>query len=196
MLKTFHTACAMIFLLSSAGAWGRESLVITVPSGECSLSVEADNEWHTLRLRAHHPCYKGCNIAQNDMVSTLAAAFSKTELPALTGEYSSLFLGRLIDYPWLAHTLATAAYHDPAWNAKKGKPITLEINHYVARVLHNPELLAPIENVMARHGYRISGVSVEKVLVGDFRDLPFYEGKTRAGLIPFDAQVWLRLRKN
>ncbi|MGZ8144272.1 MAG: hypothetical protein ACXW0L_07080, partial [Methylosarcina sp.] len=71
-----------------------------------------------------------------------------------------------------------------------------EINHYVARVLHNPELLAPIENVMARHGYRISGVSVEKVLVGDFRDLPFYEGKTHAGSIPFDAQVWLRLRKN
>jgi hypothetical protein len=196
MLKTLHTACAVIFLLSSASAWSRESLVITVPSGECSLSVEADNEWHTLRLRAHHPRYERCEIAQEDMISALVAAFSKTEPPALTGEYSSLFLGRLIDYPWLAHTLATAAYRDPGWNAKKGKPRALEINHYVARVLHNPEWLAPIENVMARHGYRISGVSVEKVLVGGFRDQPFYQGKTRAGLIPFDAQVWLRLRKN
>jgi hypothetical protein len=195
-LKRSCITCAVILLWPTACAWSRETTVAKVPAGECTLSVEADNEWHTLRLRAYHPRYEGCEIAQEDMVSALAAAFSKTDPALFTGNFHSLFLGRLIDYPWLSHSLATAAYRDSGWNAKKGKPLTPGINQYVALVLYRKALPASIKDALSEHGYRITGVSVEKVLVGRFRDLPFYRGKAPMGWVPFDAQVWLRLRKD
>lgn len=190
------TGLMMAFLLLAASAWSRETTVVAAQSGECTLSVEADDVWHTLRLRAHHPKYKGCNISEDDIISILAAAFSKTGPPALKSDYSSLFIGRLIDYPWLSHYLANTACHDSAWSVKKGKPRMMDVNRYVTRVLFNKTLLMPIQTELTKHGYRIAGVTVEKVLVGSFRELPFYQGKIARGSIPYDAQVWLRLQKN
>jgi len=194
--KMIFTGLMMAFLLLAASAWSRETTVVAAQSGECTLSVEADDEWHTLRLRAHHPKYKGCNISVDEIISILAAAFSKTEPPTLKGDYSSLSVGRLIDYPWLSHYLANTAYRDSAWSVKKGKPRTMDVNHYVARVLFNKKVLLPIQTELAKHGYRIAGVTVEKVLVGGFRELPFYPGKIAGGSIPYDAQIWLQLQKN
>jgi hypothetical protein len=62
-------------------------------------------------LRAHHPKYKGWHIDKNPMVSVLNAAFLKNDSPKLEGSYSSLSIGRLIDYPWLSQYLATTAFH-------------------------------------------------------------------------------------
>jgi len=196
MQKMVSTGIILIFLLSSVCAWSRETAVIAAQSGECTLRVVADDEWHTLRLRAHHPKYKGCNVSEDDMISILAAAFSKTKPPMLKGEYASVFIGRLIDYPWLSHYLANAAYRDSEWSLKKGKPRTMGINNFVSRVLFNQSLVRPLQTELAKHGYRIAGVSVEKVLVGGFRELPFYQGKIAAGWVPYDAMVWFLLQKN
>jgi hypothetical protein len=53
--------------------------------------------------------------------------------------------------------------------------------------------LAQIETTVAKSGYRVTGVSVEKVLVGGLREVPQYAGDMAAGLFPYDAQVWFRL---
>jgi hypothetical protein len=192
---TTHAALCLL-LLFSAGVWGREAVIISAPAGACTLSLEADEEWQTLRLRAHHPRHQPCDIDQESVLSLLAAAFAKTGPPALRGEYASLFIGRLIDYPWLSHYLAETAYRDKRWNRKKGRPIKTEINAYVARLLFKGDLLKPIQAELGKHGYRIAGVSVEKVLVGGASDLPGPDRKNLAGRIPFDAQVWFRLQKN
>jgi hypothetical protein len=57
-------------------------------------------------------------------------------------------------------------------------------------------LIAQIESPFTKSGYRVAGVSVEKVLVGGFREVPFYEGEMHPGRVPYDAQVWFRLHKN
>ncbi|MCJ7663801.1 MAG: hypothetical protein MUO24_06130 [Desulfobacterales bacterium] len=164
--------------------------------GECVLTVEANDQLHTLRLRAHHPQGRGCHIDKDAMVSILRAAFSKTESPKLAGSYSSLFIGRLIDFPWLSQYLASAAYKDDGWDAKRGKPAAMDINRYVAQLLSRKELLAQLETVFAEGGYKIIGVSVEKVLVLGFREVPLYQGDMAPGLVPFDAMVWFRLEKD
>jgi hypothetical protein len=186
-------AVLWLLLLSPAGARGREAVIFSMPAGACMLGLESDEEWHALRLRAHHPRYQPCNIDQEALETLLAAAFAKTEPPALRGEYTSLFLGRLVDYPWLSRHLAETAYRDKRWNRKKGRPIGREINGYVARLLFNRDLLNPIEAELGRHGYRIAGVSVEKVLVGGPSALP--DPKGLEGRLPFDAQVWIRLQR-
>jgi len=186
----------LVFSLPGTSASSQEVVIVSVQAGECSLTVEADDEWHTLRLRALHPQYRGCHITRGEMVSALSTAFLKTEAPKLTGTYSSLFIGRLIDYPWLSQYLAVAASRDAGWNSKRGKPVAAGINTYVSQVLFKRELLADIETILAKAGYRVVGVTVEKVLVGRFSEVPLYEGDMVSGRVPYDAQVWLRIEKN
>jgi len=106
-----------------------------------------------------------------------------------------LSLGRLIDYPWLSQYLAKTAYRDRVWNSKKGKPVAMGINTYVSQLLFKKELMGRMETVFEENGYKVVGVTVEKVLVGDFREVPFYQGEMYPGQVPYDAQIWFRLEK-
>jgi len=186
----------LFFSLSGTIASSQDLVIVSSKAGECDLTVESNEKWHTLRLRAHHPKYKGCHIDKNSMLLVLNAAFLKTDSPKLDGQYSSLFIGRLIDYPWLSQYLATTAYRDHGWDSKKGKPVAIDINKYVSQVLFRKELIAQIEPAFAKGGYRVVGVTVEKVLVGGFSEVPLYQGKMFSGKVPYDAQVWFRLEKN
>ena len=185
----------LVFSLSGTIASSQDQVIVSLKAGECSLSLESNEKWHTLRLRAHHPEYKGCHIDEDSILSVLSAAFLKTESPKLEGSYSSLSLGRMIDYPWLSQYLATTAYRDRAWDSKKGKPIAMGINTYVSQLLFKKELMGRMETVFEENGYKVVGVTVEKVLVGDFREVPFYQGEMYPGQVPYDAQIWFRLEK-
>src|SRR5512136_1601653 len=82
--------------------------IVSRQAGECVLSVESNDAWRTLRLRAHHPEGRYCRVGKEEVLAVLASAFSKTESPKLEGTYTSLFIGRLIDFPWLSHYLVRA----------------------------------------------------------------------------------------
>lgn len=186
----------LVFSVSGTIASSQEKVIVSSKVGECNLSLESNEKWHTLRLRAHHPKYKGCQIDRDAMLSTLKSAFLKTNAPKLEGNYSSLSLGRLIDYPWLAQYLATTAYRDREWDSKKGKPVAMDINKYVSQLLFGKELMEQVKTVFQEGAYKIVGVSVEKVLVGSFHEVPFYQGEIYPGQVPYDAQVWFRLVKD
>ena len=186
----------LVFSLTWTIASSEERVIVSSKVGECYVTVESNENQHTLRLRAHHPSYKGCHIDKDSMVSILTAAFSKNDSPKIEGTYSSLFIGRLIDYPWLSQGLATTAYRGRGWDSKRGKPAAMDINKYVSQLLSRKELMAPIETVFEKGGYRVLGVAVEKVLVGEFREVPFYQGEMHPGRVPYDAQVWFRLEKS
>jgi hypothetical protein len=184
----------VLFLIAPVEAY-QSQVIYSMQAGKCLLTVEADNQSHTLRLRVH-PEYNDCHIGKDSMLSALKAAFSKTEPPKLEGSYSSLYIGRLIDYPWLSQYLATAAYRDTQWDKKRGKPIALDINKYVANILSRKEITVQIEEAFAGSGYRVISTTVEKVLIGDFRSVPLYQGEMTSGKVSYDAQVWFRLEKN
>lgn len=186
----------LIISLFVTVASSQDVVIVSLKTGECQLTVESNNKWHTLRLRAHHPKYEGCPITRDEMVSALDQAFLKTDSPKLEATYSSLSLGRLIDYPWMSQYLATTAYHDREWDSKRGKPAAMDINKYVSQLLFKKELITQIEEPFAKGGYRIIGVTVEKVLVGGFREVPLFQGTPFPGKVPYDAQAWLRLHKN
>jgi hypothetical protein len=184
----------VFFLIAPVEAY-RAQVIFSMEAGKCSLTVESDNQSHTLRLRVH-PEYNDCHISKDTMLSVLKAAFSKTEPPKPEGNYSSLYIGRLIDYPWLSQYLATAAYRDTRWNKKRGRPEALDINKYVANILSRKEITAQIEEAFTASGYRVISTTVEKVLIGNFRSVPLYQGEMPPGKVPYDAQVWFRLEKN
>ena len=185
----------LLIALSYTTALAESQIIVSSNFGECSLALELESD-STLRLRAHHPAYKFCNIDEAAVVSILSAAFAKTDPPRLEGTYSTLFIGRLIDYPWLSQYLAVTAHDDAGWNAKQGKPLSGNINNYVSTLLFSLEPISKIKTLFMQNGYAVSGISVEKVLVGSFREIPLYQGKVHQGKIPFDAMVWLKLKKH
>jgi len=184
---------AALLLLASIPATGGEAVIASVPSGECTLRLEAAENWPALRLRAGHPNYKPCFIDKASVTQVLSQAFAKPHPELDSRVFTSLAIGRLIDYPWLAQFLALRAARDPGWDAIAGKAVKVHINRYVADVLSSPEVVLEIEAPLREGRYRIAGVSVEKVLVGGFENVPQLDGPRRKGKIPFDAQVWFRL---
>jgi hypothetical protein len=129
------------------------------------------------------------------MQKVLKAVFSKADPSKLEGLYTYLFLGRLIDYPWLCEYLATSAYKDPRWDRKKGKPLSMGLYKYVSAILLSREVTAQFDETFGNSGYRIKSVTIEKVLVGGFHNVPLYQGKRVPGKVPFDAAVWYILEK-
>jgi hypothetical protein len=184
----------LLLALPTVGISYQERLILSMEEGKCSFRVEADDEARTLRLRVH-PSYPECHTTKDTMQKVLRAVFLITGSPRLEGVYTSLFLGRLVDYPWLCEYLAVTAYKDPQWDRKKGKPVSMDLYKYVSAILSNSEVTSQFEDVFGTSGYRIKAVILEKVLIGSFRDVPLYTGKMLPGKIPFDAQVWLRLEK-
>lgn len=180
--------------LFSTTMWAQKAVIFSMTANECTLTVESDDKWSSLRLRAHHPRQRPCAITKDEMISALGAAFLKTDPPKLDGPYSSLFIGRLIDYPFLSQELAVAAYHDNRWDRKKGKTKSIGINNFVSDLLFR-EVIPHFEETFSEVGYKISRVNVEKVLVGNFDQVPLYDGVLSSGLVPFDAMVWFRLEK-
>jgi len=184
----------MSLLLVTPAASHQERLIFSTEVGTCSLTVEADDEARVVRLRVRQG-RQGCHIDKETMLETLKTAFSKTEPPKPEGVYSSLYLGRIIDYPWLSQHLAVTASRDPAWDMKRGKPVNIDLYKYVNNLLSQKAVAGEIDKTLEASGYRVVAATVEKVLVGSFRDVPMYEGKVVPGKVPFDAMVWFRLKK-
>jgi hypothetical protein len=183
----------LVVLGCTATALSQDEVITSSKAGECTLTVEANIRWHTLRLRAYHPQGRNCLVDRDSMLSVLSAAFTETGLMKFEGGFTSLFIGRLIDFPWLSQYLAITAHKDGQWNATRGKPVALNANQYVAGALTQKDVLAQFNTIVAKSGYRVTGVSVEKVLVGGLGEVPQYTGDMTAGLFPYDAQVWFRL---
>jgi len=186
---------ALVLLMVVSVASYQQRVIFSMEAGKCSLTVEVDDESRTVRLRVH-PESEDCHIEKESMLSVLKEAFSKTDPPKLEGTYSSLYIGRLIAYPWLSQYLAATTYKDPAWDRKRGKPVILGVNKYVSNTLSRKEVAAEVEKALEASGYRVIAVTVEKVLVGDFHHVPLYQGKMAPGKVPLDAIVWFRLEKN
>ena len=185
---------AIVFAVPAIAFGYQERLILAMQEGNCTLRVEADEQSHTLRLRVL-PEGPACHITKSAMQKILQAAFSKTSPPKLDGKYTSLFLGRLVEYPWLSEYLAVSACRDPRWDRKKGKPVSLDLHKYVQSILARSEVTAQFDASLSNSGYRVAAVTVEKVGVGSFEDVPLCGRKELPGKMPYDALVWLILTK-
>jgi hypothetical protein len=196
MMALRTVLAAALLLGATAPAAIADETFASVAAGECRLSLEASANWPTLRLRAGHPRHRPCRIEKTDMIGVLEQAFAEPRPALAETTFTSLAIGRLIDYPWLVQFLAFRAACDPGWDAVSGKPIAANINRYAADLLFSPEVIRALEEPLRGQGYRITGVAVEKVLVGGFENVPQLEGPRRNGKIPFDAQVWFQLKRD
>lgn len=173
----------------------QERVLVSVTEGNCTLRVETDDQSRTLRLRVL-PGAPACAFTAATVHSVLGTALAQANQERPGEVFPSLFLGRLVDYPWISLALATFAATDSRWDRRKGQPIIGHSNGYVRAVLARRGMLAPIDQVLAANGYRVRAVEVEKVLVARCRELGSRDtGLHCPGRVPFDALVWLVLAK-
>lgn len=110
-------------------------------------------------------------------------------------DFKSLFIGRLIEYPWLSRYLVMHSLQHEDWDSEQGQYKGENINAFVAGILSSPGLLSQIQEPFAGTGYTVTGVSVEKVLVGKADDIEWLEINT-AKLAPYDVMVHFILEKS
>lgn len=173
----------------------QERVLVSVTEGSCTLRVEVDEPSHVLRLRVL-PEAPACAFTATTVHTVLGTALAQATQEQPAEVIPAIFLGRLVDYPWISLALATFAATDPRWDARKGRPVTGHFNGYVREVLARPGMLAPIDRTLAESGYRVRAVEVEKVLVARCGELGSPDGGLHCpGRVPFDAMVWLVLAK-
>ncbi len=153
----------------------------------CQASLETDASGANLRVRAD----QDCPVSASRLQELLDQGLSLTAPPKGKQAYSSIFLGRLVHYPWLVSALLDVAAASPQWDSVHGAAKDGQDNRTVAQLLSQSEALLGVRASLRRAGYDLTGVSVEKVLVGGHTDFPYHLAQNTPGKLPFDAQVWL-----
>jgi len=160
----------------------------------CKPVISASPRENIIIVRPHENAFLVCTLTQSqlhDLISVFLRAPENQQM-----EFRSIFLGRLVDHPWLSKYLAQHALADAKWDRKKGRPVAGigYINHFVRDVLSTPELLGLVQEPFTDNGYTVVGASVEKVLVTKASDIDWLEINDPA-LVPYDALIHFTLAK-
>lgn len=156
----------------------------------CVPYVEEQPRWSSARLRAHTDDFADCVIDEavyrrvvGDWLRGRAA-----DAPAPT----SLSLGRAVDLPWVSRHIADAALRAPGWAAAVAKAGPGTRDRLARPAVLDPQLLARLAVPFAGSRVVVTGLSYEKVLFGPAAR---HSSDPAGGavLVPFDAQLWLRL---
>jgi len=153
---------------------------------QCQPVVEsrADQEW--LRVRPHRDAFLQCTLGREDLAQLVREFLLRPEQAAI--RYRSLFLGRLVEYPWLSRHLADRALEDANWDPVRGSPRAGSVNEFARGILSTPSALALLQSAFEGTGYTVTGVSVEKILVAPANSVAWLEN-SRADLVPYDAMT-------
>ncbi len=162
-------------------------------SNKCKPLVEINIEWQTLRIRPHENAFLNCTVSREQFNELIRDALGNPEDKQTN--FKSLFMGRLIDHPWISKYLAVRALEYDDWNSKTGKLTGEDINSFVRRILESPELLSQIQEPFTDTGYTVTGASVEKVLVVKADEIQWL-GINKPVLVPCDAMVHYILKKH
>ncbi|MBI5018594.1 MAG: hypothetical protein HZB55_24325 [Deltaproteobacteria bacterium] len=173
---------------------GAPELVASWDASRCRVDLEVDREDGVLRLRSR------CPLSEEEAPKALSETLPRLrDFGDSPGRYRSLFLGRLVDYPWLSEGLARWAARSSGWDNRKGLSRgERNSNAFVERALRDAGILRSLADALAREGLRVTGVSAEKVLIAPVAQLPFggrlrTEGVAGSARVPYDAMVHLVL---
>ena len=156
----------------------------------CTPFIEEHPSWSSASLRPHTTAFERCEIDEQTYHRIVSDWLRNR--PASSAELSSLSIGRAVAYPWLSRYIADSALGKPGWAARISKAKPAERAKLASPVLLDPALLRRLSIPFEDTPYMVSNVSFEKVLFGR-ADQYTSNGKAGAVMVPFDAQLWLRL---
>lgn len=163
-----------------------------VISEPCDPVVEKNIKWQVIRVRPHTNDLQTCTLSQDRFQMLLHDALYGFDSGQV--EFKSLFLGRIIRYPWISDYLVNKSVQSDRWDGEKGQPVSGDLNSYVRYILSMPELLQLVQSPLDGTGYRVVGVSVEKVLISNTDEIG-WENSERSVKVPYDALLHFIIKK-
>lgn len=187
------TAGMLVALLLSGGPARAvpEAREVRMVADGCPVALELRGA--TLRFRDDCPDGQAAKLAR--------FARLVRELGGVPPAVTSVALGRLaLTFPEMARTVALAAARRPAAEIARGFAGPDHGNRLYVALLDASDALAPLRAALVAEGLRPGAASVEKVLRLPARDTPFAawlagEGVAPGRVVPFDAQVWVRVAR-
>jgi hypothetical protein len=156
----------------------------------CDPYIEQQPAWSTASFRPHSTAFERCQVDEENYRRVIREwlLVQPSDAPII----SSLFLGRLVSFPWISHQLADSALGRPQWATRIARARPEERARMAAEILRDPVLLKRLGQPFEDTRYTVVGVSFEKILFGNAAD---YTSDKKGGntMVPFDAQFWLRL---
>jgi len=177
----------------------------TVTEGACRLSwtlYQTELNKRVIRHRAD------CDLTLRGQLPLLARLLAS--VLATWPEADSLeilFYGRLtpdgaIGPLEMSRRLALAAKKSPRWDAKKGRPANGlgQMNKLVTELAREGMIYPELKSLFAEFDLELKVISVEKVLVDEAGDLPFYQQMKKEGVhpkdrLPHDCQIWFSISR-
>nr|WP_321464470.1 hypothetical protein [uncultured Desulfobulbus sp.] len=156
----------------------------------CSPWVEesSDHLWAT--FRAHTTAFADCPVSEATY-GRLVRQWLEERSPSLPPP-RSLALGRAISFPWISQYLCDSAQRLPDWQKTAATLPRREWDRVAGTLIRGPELRARLAAPFADSRLQVDGIVFEKILYGTAQQhcSPEKGGKL---IVPFDAQLWLRL---
>jgi hypothetical protein len=157
--------------------------------------------------------HSDCALTLGEEAALIAKLLRKVlETRGKAGQLRSLFWGRLYPYgdpgnpnSTMALRLALAAKRSPQWDSIRGQPQSdntnreLDVNGFVRTLANDAAIYRELQPVFAAAGLELRLSSVEKVLILQAGQMPFFEGLRKSGvrasdLLPFDCLTWFSVR--
>jgi hypothetical protein len=157
----------------------------------CTPHVEEHAADTTATFRPHTSAFESCEVSEATYREVVGEWLRKRATDA--SELSSLSLGRAVAFPWISRHVADAALRSPNWAARVARAKPGERDRLAAPFLQDPALLRRLAAPFEGTRYSVVGISFEKILFGSANEYSSDRGAGKV-LVPFDAQLWLRLK--
>ena len=192
-IKIINRLLPIVLSLSVVNTPCEEIYKDTIDS--CFVILESNKKWETLSIRIYNPKFAECTVQENDLFDFLNKALTKLpeKKPDIT--YKSIYMGRIIEYPWISKFLADSAKACPNWSVVKGKAIKGNNHTLVSDILNCKYIINPFNEQLRLIGYKTAGVSVEKILISTGKPIKLPQWIDFKIRVPFDAMLWFKLEK-
>jgi hypothetical protein len=162
----------------------------------CAPFIEEHPAWASASFRPHDSAFESCSVDEARYRRVITDWLQQR--PATRPDVTTLALGRAVNFPWISRFLADAALRNPDWAVGVARTRIGERDQLARPVLHDPALLQRLAAPFAGSRHAVIGLSYEKVLFGraDIHASPPASPLTSqaaAVMVPYDAQLWLRL---
>ncbi|MCB1907982.1 MAG: hypothetical protein KDH15_11465 [Rhodocyclaceae bacterium] len=159
-------------------------------SDACSPYVEEHPDRPYATFRPHVNAFERCEVGE-ETYRRIVTEWLRSR-PANARHLTSFSLGRAVAFPWVSRHIADAALRLPDWAARVASTPRGRRDALANAAIRDPELLARLALPFEDSRYAVTAITYEKVLYGKARQYSSH-GDAGGTLVPFDAQLWLKL---
>jgi len=183
-MKRYPIFLLLAFFFSVPATAGVNNLLYEHRFDECNLTIShdvADSFDGVIVIRSLTKDYGYCAVSKQQVALSLAYAMKALVGNSNLKEVSSVFIGRLRSYKWMGDFLIRQSKISADWDSDLGKPLAGSNSTYVNAMLNVAEMLFPFSVPLQKHGYELTGVECEKIMVNNDK-------------LPYEALCWLKIR--